>query len=64
MRTKQAIKHFGSAAALARALDISRQSVHDWGAKVPLGRAYQIEVLTAGALQAPRPPQERQRATA
>jgi DNA-binding transcriptional regulator YdaS (Cro superfamily) len=55
MRTEDAIKHFGSAAALARALGISRQSVHDWGACVPEGRAYQIEVLTSGALKAQRP---------
>ena len=60
MRTKQAIKHFGSAAKLARSLGISRQSVHDWGDVVPEGRAYQIEVLTEGALRAPRP-QETQR---
>lgn len=55
MRTKDAIEHFGTAAALARALGISRQSVHDWGDIVPEGRAYQIEVLTVGALKAPRP---------
>ena len=55
MRTKDAIKRFGSAAALARALGISRQSINDWGTTVPEGRAYQLEVLTNGALKAPRP---------
>jgi hypothetical protein len=55
MRKRDAIKHFGSAAALAKALGISRQSVHEWPDEVPEGRAYQIEVLTAGALKAPRP---------
>jgi DNA-binding transcriptional regulator YdaS (Cro superfamily) len=55
MRTEDAIQHFGSAAALARTLGISRQSVHDWGDVVPEGRAYQIEILTDGALKAPRP---------
>jgi DNA-binding transcriptional regulator YdaS (Cro superfamily) len=56
MRTEEAIKHFGTAAELARQLGISRQSVHDWGDTVPEGRAYQIEVITNGALRAPRPP--------
>ena len=64
MKTKQAIKRFGSAAALARALGISRQSVHDWGDTVPEGRAYQLEVLTEGALKAPRPPNIEARAGA
>ncbi len=54
MRTAEAIRHFGSAAKLARALGITRQSIHDWGKRVPQGRAFQIEVLTAGALKAPR----------
>lgn len=57
MRTEEAIKHFGTAAELARQLGISRQSVHDWGDYVPEGRAYQLEVLTQGALRAPRPDQ-------
>lgn len=62
MRTKDAIKRWGSAAALAKALGISRQSVHEWGPEVPELRAYQIEVLSDGALRAPRPePQSMQR---
>ena len=59
MRTEEAIRHFGSAAALARALGITRQAVHDWGDEVPTVRTFQIEVVTAGALRAPRPPDER-----
>jgi hypothetical protein len=55
MRTEEAIQHFGTAAELARQLGITRQSVHDWGDTVPVGRAYQLEVLTNGALRAPRP---------
>lgn len=61
MRTKQAIKHFGSAAALAKALGITRQSVHDWGDEVPEGRAYQLEVMTDGVLIAPRPKHQPER---
>lgn len=59
MRKDDAIKYFGNAAALARALGISRQSVHDWDDEVPEGRAYQLEVLTNGALKAPRPDERR-----
>jgi len=51
MRKDEAIKHFGTAAALARALDISPASVSEWGEMVPEGRAYQLQVLTAGALR-------------
>lgn len=61
MRTKTAIKHFGSAAELARHLGISRQSIHDWGDEVPEGRQYQLEILTNGALRAKRPPSMQQR---
>jgi DNA-binding transcriptional regulator YdaS (Cro superfamily) len=53
MTKQQAIEHFGSAARLARELGVSRQSVHNW-ADIPIGRQYQIEVLTRGTLQAER----------
>lgn len=59
MRTKTAIRYFGTAAELARRLGISRQSVHDWQGKVPEGRQYQLEILTNGALRAKRPPSMR-----
>lgn len=48
MKTKDAIKYFGSAARLAEALGISRPAVSQWGAVVPLGSAALIEKLTAG----------------
>ncbi|MDP2322538.1 MAG: Cro/CI family transcriptional regulator [Gammaproteobacteria bacterium] len=53
MKTSDAIKHFGTAAELARALGIQRQSISGWGKTVPLARQYQIERLTAGKLKAP-----------
>jgi transcriptional repressor of cell division inhibition gene dicB len=56
MRKKAVIKKFGSAAALARALGITRQSVHDWPDEIPEGRQYQLEILTNGELKAQRPP--------
>ena len=54
MRKEDAIRFFGSATKLARALGISKQAISKWGDHVPEGRDYQIEVLTEGALKAPR----------
>jgi len=55
MKTEVAVSYFGTPVALASALGITRQAVNDWGEFVPEGRAYQLEVLTEGALKAPRP---------
>ena len=52
MNIQDAIEHFGSKANLARALGLSKQAVSFWGNKIPIGRKYQIEVLTGGALKA------------
>lgn len=62
MKTSTAVAYFGSKAALARALKISRQAVTDWGEDVPELRELQLEKLTDGALEAaaiePGPPPE------
>lgn len=56
------INYFGSAAELARKLNISEAAVSQWGDTIPQGRAYQIEVLTGGALKAdPATPSGQQR---
>ncbi|HDX8380298.1 TPA: Cro/Cl family transcriptional regulator [Aeromonas salmonicida] len=52
MKKEDAISYFGSAAELARNLNISEPAVSRWGDTIPKGRAYQIEVLTAGKLKA------------
>lgn len=52
MKKIDAINHFGSAVALARALDLTKQAVGQWPDEIPIGRAYQIEVLTGGKLKA------------
>ena len=52
MKTADAIKFFGTATRLAKALDISGAAVSMWGEEVPFGRAYQLQVLTKGRLQA------------
>lgn len=52
MKTADAIKHFETASRVAGALGISPAAVSMWGDEVPLGRAYQLQVLTGGTLQA------------
>lgn len=62
MKTNYAVEYFGSKVALARALGIHKAAVSQWGENVPKGRAYQIEVLTGGALKAdPAAPSGQQR---
>ena len=59
MKKQKAISHFGTAAALAKNLGISRQSVSKWGEDVPPLRAFEIERLTSGELKAEfTPPQQ------
>ncbi len=48
------IKHFGGVGATARVLGISKQAVSKWPDPIPLGRQYQIEVLTEGKMRAER----------
>jgi DNA-binding transcriptional regulator YdaS (Cro superfamily) len=54
MKTQDAIRYFGSQAALARALGIGRASVNAWGESMPIDRQCQVEVLTDGKLRADR----------
>lgn len=50
MKKVTAIKHFGSAAKLAKALGISKSAVSHWEEEIPELRAYQLESLTNGGL--------------
>lgn len=52
MFTRDAIAHFGTQAALARALNIKPQSITDWGDEVPPLRQLQLEALLGGRLRA------------
>ncbi|MGN5061415.1 Cro/CI family transcriptional regulator [Aeromonas sp. 6P] len=52
MKKADAINYFGSAAELAKKLNISEAAISQWGETIPQGRAYQIEVLTGGKLKA------------
>ena len=51
MLKTDAIKHFGSQSALARALGIDRAAVNGWGKYVPLRRAMQLDEQTNGKLK-------------
>jgi len=55
MKTKDAIKHFGSPKNLAKALGISKQAVSQWGTYLPEGKAFKLQVMTGGALVAAYP---------
>jgi transcriptional regulator with XRE-family HTH domain len=51
VRTKAAIKHYKTRAAIARALGISPAAVSKWEAVVPEGSAYKLESITGGVLR-------------
>jgi hypothetical protein len=53
MNVQHLIRHFGSQANAALALNTSRQTISYWKAKgIPVGRQFQIQVLTGGILKA------------
>jgi len=61
MKTKDAIDYFGGPTNLAAKLrrqdgrlGIYRQAIYGWGETPPIGRQYEIEVATGGALLADR----------
>ncbi len=51
MKKSQAIEHFGSVTALAKALGVTDEAVRQW-IEVPALRQYQLEHLTGGSLKA------------
>jgi transcriptional repressor of cell division inhibition gene dicB len=51
MWTEDALKHYKSVSALARALGISRQSIQKWHEVVPIERAFTLQDLTKGKLK-------------
>ncbi|MED5493276.1 MAG: Cro/CI family transcriptional regulator [Pseudomonadota bacterium] len=51
MKRSEAVHHFGSISALAKALDISYEAVRQWSEEgIPLLRQYQLQEITAGQL--------------
>jgi len=54
MNIKDAINHFGSKAAIGRALGIGRASVQGWRGDIPIDRQCQLEIVSGGVLKADR----------
>jgi len=52
MKTKEAIKYFGSVKRLADVLRIWPQVIYTWGDEPPMARQYELEVKTKGDLKA------------
>ncbi|MGE6107873.1 Cro/CI family transcriptional regulator [Aeromonas sobria] len=52
MQKHDVLEHFGSITAIAKAIGVSHAAVSKWDKTIPIGRAYQIEVLTGGQLKA------------
>lgn len=55
MRYRDLVKHFGTEANAARALDQYRQTVNKWKKEIPLERQIEIERITKGQLKADLP---------
>lgn len=51
MRKSDVIKFFGTGAKAARALNIDRTALYQWGELVPESRQYELEVKTNGLLK-------------
>jgi len=51
MLKETALKHFGGAAEIARAIGRSPQAINEWPDIVPEGMAYKLQVITGGKLQ-------------
>lgn len=52
MTTEEAAAHYGGVRELALALNLSTAAVYAWGKYPPIGRQFQLEILTKGALKA------------
>ncbi|MGL5225137.1 MAG: Cro/CI family transcriptional regulator [Aeromonas sp.] len=52
MKKSDAVAYFGTQAALARALGLSKGAVSMWGIYVPTNSSYRLELMTGGALKA------------
>jgi hypothetical protein len=54
MTTQEAIQHYGGIRRLAEELKVWPQVIYSWGDRPPMGRQYELEVKTEGALKADR----------
>lgn len=51
MQTIDAVQHYGSKAAVARILGLTRQAVSHWGDQPPMLAQYRLEELSGGKLK-------------
>ena len=51
MKKRDAVKHYKTASALADALGIRPQAIHQWGDMVPKKRAIVLQRITRGKLK-------------
>jgi hypothetical protein len=51
MKKNNAIKHYKTAAKLARVLGIAKQAVFNWGEVIPQKQAFRLDRITHGALK-------------
>ena len=53
MKTQDAIDYYKTKSALAKAVGLTRGAITHWSNDgfVPMGRAYQLQLLTGGALK-------------
>ena len=52
MKKADVLEYFGGVIKTSAALKINKSSVSQWGSKIPMLRAYEIERLTHGKLKA------------
>lgn len=52
MKTTEAVKYFNTATELAKKLGTTKQAISNWGQYPPMGRQFQIQVMTKGKLKA------------
>lgn len=52
MLKQDVIDHFGDVKTAAKALNIKPAAIYQWGERIPMLRAYEIERITRGALKA------------
>jgi hypothetical protein len=55
MKTTDAITHFKTATKLANLLGVTKQAISNWGVYPPIGKQYQMQIMTKGKLKATEP---------
>jgi hypothetical protein len=51
MKTEDVVKYYGSKTNVAKALECWHTTISSWGKYPPIGRQYELQALTGGALK-------------